>query len=290
MRKLTLILIFIIFLGGILFFRDDLLNLYFELSLRLPQIEKGTADFSIKEIERKILTPPPLRAPEEAPEAFLTREGVIQWTNIQRAEYGLPPLKESAKLDSSAEIKVEDMFENQYFAHSSPSGVGVKELTEMVGYEFIAIGENLALGNFQNDETLVQGWMDSPGHRENILNTQYQEIGVAVIKGLFKGQTTWLAVQHFGLPLSACSQPDETLKTEIEKNQNQIVELQQTLEVLQTEIQTMRLKRGPAYNQKIEQYNTIVSQYNNLVDETKVLISRYNAQVKSFNDCVTGVE
>jgi len=290
MRKFTLILIFIIFLGGILFFRNDLLNLYFELSLRLPQIEKGTADFSIKEIERKILTPPPLRAPEEAPEAFLTREGVIQWTNIQRAEYGLPPLKESAKLDSSAEIKVEDMFENQYFAHSSPSGVGVKELTEMVGYEFIAIGENLALGNFQNDETLVQGWMDSPGHRENILNTQYQEIGVAVIKGLFKGQTTWLAVQHFGLPLSACSQPDETLKTEIEKNQNQIVELQQTLEVLQTEIQTMRPKRGPAYNQKIEQYNAIVSQYNNLVDETKVLISRYNVQVKLFNDCVTGVE
>jgi len=290
MRKLTLILIFIIFLGGILFFRDDLLNLYFELSLRLPQIEKGTADFSIKEIERKILTPPPLRAPEEAPEAFLTREGVIQWTNIQRAEYGLPPLKESAKLDSSAEIKVEDMFENQYFAHSSPSGVGVKELTEMVGYEFIAIGENLALGNFQNDETLVQGWMDSPGHRENILNTQYREIGVAVIKGLFKGETTWLAVQHFGLPLSACSQPDETLKTEIETNQNQIGELQQTLEVLQTEIQTMRPKRGPAYNQKIEQYNAIVSQYNNLVDKTKVLISRYNAQVKSFNDCVTGVE
>ena len=290
MRKFTLILIFIIFLGGILFFRNDLLNLYFELSLRLPQIEKGTADFSIKEIERKILTPPPLRAPEEAPEAFLTREGVIQWTNIQRAEYGLPPLKESAKLDSSAEIKVEDMLENQYFAHSSPSGVGVKELTEMVGYEFIAIGENLALGNFQNDETLVQGWMDSPGHRENILNIQYQEIGVAVIKGLFKGETTWLAVQHFGLPLSACSQPDETLKTEIEKNQNQIEEFQQTLEALQAEIQIMRPKRGPAYNQKIEQYNAVVSQYNNLVDETKVLISQYNAQVKLFNDCVTGVE
>jgi len=290
MRKFTIILIFIIFLGGILFFRDDLLNFYFELSLRLPQIEKGTTDFSIKEIERKILTPPPLRAPEEAPEAFLTREGVIQWTNIQRAEYGLPPLKESAKLDSSAEIKVEDMLENQYFAHSSPSGVGVKELTEMVGYEFIAIGENLALGNFQNDETLVQGWMDSPGHRENILNIQYQEIGVAVIKGLFKGETTWLAVQHFGLPLSACSQPDETLKTEIEKNQNQIEEFQQTLEALQAEIQIMRPKRGPAYNQKIEQYNAIVSQYNNLVDETKVLISQYNAQVKLFNDCVTGVE
>jgi len=290
MRKFTLILIFIIFLGGILFFRDDLLNLYSELSLRLPQIEKGTADFSIKEIERKILTPPPLRAPEEAPKAFLTREGVIQWTNIQRAEYGLPPLKESAKLDSSAEIKAEDMLENQYFAHSSPSGVGVKELAERVEYEFIAIGENLALGNFKNDETLVQGWMDSPGHRENILNTQYQEIGVAVIKGVFEGKSTWLAVQHFGLPLSACSQPDETLKIEIETNQNQIEELQQTLEVLQTEIQTMRPKRGSTYNQKIEQYNAIVSQYNNLVDETKVLISQYNAQVKLFNDCVTGVE
>ena len=70
MRKFTLILIFIIFLGGILFFRDDLLNLYSELSLRLPQIEKGTADFSIKEIERKILTPPPLRAPRKRQRLF----------------------------------------------------------------------------------------------------------------------------------------------------------------------------------------------------------------------------
>jgi uncharacterized protein YkwD len=289
MRKFILLIILAITLGG--FFWSEILDFYSKLTLRLPQqwTEERTNDL-IEEVEKQIATPPPLRAEKEAPESFLTQAGIIQWSNFQREKYGLPPLKENAKLDSSAEIKVEDMLENQYFAHSSLSGVGVKELAERVGYEFIAIGENLALGNFQNDEALLQAWMDSPGHRENILNIQYQEIGVAVIKGVFKGQTTWLAVQHFGLPLSACSQPDETLKVEIETNQNQIEELQQTLEVLQTEIQIMRPKRGPAYNQKIEQYNAIVSQYNNLVDEKKVLISQYNAQVKLFNDCVTGVE
>lgn len=303
MRKFKiLLLVFIIFLGSVLFFRNEILNLYQvvkenlygwvypKLSLQLPQIEKGITDSLIKEAEKEISTPPPLRAEEEAPEAFLTRAGVIEWTNLQREKYGLPPLKESAKLNLSVELKVQDMFQNQYFGHESPSGEGVADLAEKFTYKFLAIGENLALGNFQNDKALVDGWMDSPGHRANILSSSYQEIGVAVGEGIFEGKTTWLAVQHFGLPLSVCPQPDLSLKEKINENQKQILELQRELSALEAEIRITRPKRDKEYIQKIEQYNTLVSQYNAFVEETKILINKYNSQVNLFNQCVVGIE
>ena len=293
MRKFKILfLVFaLLLIGGLIFsFWDEFLSFYSKLPLKSPEIEKEIGDFLIKEVEKEVSAPPPLRAKEEVPESYLTRAGVIQWTNSQRAKYGLPPLKENSRLNVSAELKVQDMFENQYFAHLSPSGKGVKDLAEVVGYEFIAIGENLALGNFENDEVLVRAWMDSPGHRANILNPGYQEIGVAVQKGEFEGKTTWLAVQHFGRPLSACPQPEETLEAQIDSNQTEISKLQATLAKLESELRTVRLKRGPTYNQKVQEYNAFVSQYNNLVDETKALITNYNTQVKLFNQCVAGPE
>lgn len=289
MKKIKLsFFIFLIILGTIFFFRNDILDFYSKLSLRLPGVEKEFIDL-LKETQKQISTPPPLRAEKETPESFLTREGVIYWTNIQREKAGLPVLKENTKLNTSAELKVQDMFKNQYFAHNSPAGQGVGDLVEKNGYQYILIGENLALGNFENDEILVQGWMDSPGHRENILNSRYQEIGVAVEKGIFEGKSTWLAVQHFGLPLSACSQPDEITKSKIDSNQTQIEELRNTLEVLLAEIQSIRPKHSPLYNQKIEEYNNLVSQYNAIIEETKTLINEYNNQVKIFNECASGI-
>ena len=287
MNKIKILIFFLIILGGIFFFRDSLLDFYSKLSLKLPQIEEGITNFLKQQVEKQVLTPPPLRAPKEDPQSFLTRAGVIEWTNIQREKYGLPPLKENLKLDSSAELKIKDMFKNQYFSHDSPSGEGVGDLVAEVGYEFIAIGENLALGNFKNDEVLVQEWMQSIGHRENILNTKYQEIGVAVAKGIFEGESTWLAVQHFGLPLSACPQPEETVETKIKENQTQIEELQETLKLLEIEIRTAKPKRGAIFNQKVEQYNALVSQYNILIQETEILINQYNNQVRLFNECAT---
>jgi uncharacterized protein YkwD len=289
MRKiLILILILIIIGGGIFFFWDDISDFYSGLFVKLPEVEKGVTGSFIEEAEKQISLPPPLEVEEGSAEAFLTREGVIKWTNIQREKYGLAPLLENFRLNVSAEAKVKDMFENQYFAHDSPLEIGVVDLVENVGYEFIAIGENLALGNFENDEMLLQGWMQSTGHRENILNPTYQEIGIAVRKGIFDDQSTWIAVQHFGMPLTACPQPSEELVLEIETNQEEIKSIQMTLESLQREIRLMRPKRGEAYKQKVEEYNALVEEYNTLVDETKVLINEYNDQIKLFNECAKG--
>jgi len=284
------LIIFVIVLAGIFLFWNDLADFYFKVFVRLPQIEKGLTNFFIEKIEKQIVTPPPLRAAKETPESFLTKAGVIELTNVQRDKYGLPKLKENAKLNLSAELKVQDMFLQQYFAHNSPLGVTVGDLVNKVNYQFIAIGENLALGNFQNDEDLVKSWMDSPGHRANILNNRYQEIGVMVLKGFFEGKSTWLAVQHFGLPLSACPQPDETIKITIIADQNKIDEILKELEALQAEIRVMRPKRGSVYQEKINQYNELVAEYNLLVEQTKLIINEYNRQVGLFNECLTGIQ
>ena len=240
--------------------------------------------------EREKFFPPPLKViREEKSEAILTKEGIIEWTNKQREKYGLVPLKENQLLDKSALAKVEDMFENQYFSHYSPSGEGVSDLAKKFGYDFLLIGENLAMGNFSSDEDLVLAWMESPGHRENILNEKYQEIGVAVKKGTFEGKEVWIAVQHFGLPSSFCKKPDLSLKEKIEENQKRILELQKELLILRSEIRTLKRWQKEEISQKIDRYNELVLKYNNLIEETKNLIDQYNFQVNSFNQCLSQV-
>lgn len=273
-----------------MFFYTDFPDWYSRIFSGLSQFKEESIPSFTEKIEQKIFTPPPLEAEKEAPQSHLTVEGVIAWTNIQRAKEGLPLLEESALLAEMAQAKVDDMFLRQYFAHESPLGVEVGDLAEEFNYRFIIIGENLALGNFQDDQVLVQGWMDSPGHRENILNDRYSEIGVAVGRGVFNGAETWLAVQHFALPLSACPQPDAELKEEIDSNQVQIDDL--LLVLIETEKELKSLRRGnrTAYNQKVDEYNNLVSRYNELVEQTKVLVEDYNLQIALFNDCASGID
>ncbi|MEK7516851.1 MAG: CAP domain-containing protein [Patescibacteria group bacterium] len=264
-------------------FRDGIQDIY----SRLAQV-KETADLLIAEIQKEVLAPPPLRAPKESRSAFLTHAGTVAETNARRRENGLSPLAENAKLNAAAAAKVQDMFEKQYFEHVSPTGKDAGDLATEAGYQYILVGENLALGNFENDRALVDAWMASPGHRENILNNRYQEIGVAVAKGMFEGKSTWLAVQEFGLPTSACLQPDAALRDRIDANNDQLDRWREELDARRAELDAMRPKRGEEYNWKLEEYNSLVAAYNALLEETKGFIAEYNAQVKASNACAAG--
>jgi uncharacterized protein YkwD len=289
-KKIYFVFLLIAVLVGIVFFWNNIADFYAKFLLKLPEIEKNINAQMFQEIQKKVSEPPPLKSDEEAAQSFLTRAGVIKFTNIEREKAGLPRLKENLKLDSSADKKANDMLVKQYFAHESPSGVGVADLAKEANYDYIEIGENLALGNFKDDQTLVEAWMNSPGHRANILNSQYQEIGVAVIRGKFEGKNTWFAVQHFGFPLSSCQQPSQTLKAKINLNQTQIQQIQANLDFLKNEIENMPLKPRELYNEKIDEYNNLVSQYNSLAIETKSLIKQYNNEIQIFNDCASGVK
>lgn len=240
---------------------------------------------------KKIFAPAPLKIIEkfpqkEIPQTILTSLNVIVWTNTERAFNGLPLLKENEKLKAAAMAKLNDMFLKQYFNHVSPEGFDSAYLMKNAGYEFIVSGENLAMGDFEDDKKLVEAWMNSPGHRANILNPRFEEIGVAVARGIFENMEVWLAVQEFGLPLSACPQPEPALKNQIEQTQNQIDNLKSQIEDKIQELESKKFNGRREYNQKINEYNELVNQYNNLIETIKSLIFDYNNQVNDFNFCL----
>ncbi len=246
---------------------------------------------SVKTVKQEVNTSGLLRGRvEKLDSSWLTRAGTIDKTNVQRVANNLPPLKENLLLDQAAQKKVQDMFSKQYFEHVSPQGTGPAELAKVVNYEYVAIGENLALGNYKNDQELVTAWMNSEGHRENILNSKYQEIGVAVGKGTFDGHETWLAVQEFGKPASACPIVDQALKDQIQSMRTEVSGMEQQINAMKAELSNQPDPKDKqaveAYNQKVAEYNALVASYNNKVDVLKSLTARYNQQVNAYNACL----
>jgi len=288
MNKKFLALLIFLALGAYLIYGNFFRSVLPAVPVYAPKkVEEPAKNLAKKEVA----APPPLRVQKEAPtaEIILTAEGVLSWTNKEREKAGLPDLAPNQKLTVVALAKVRDMFKNQYFAHESPAGKGAGDLAEKEGYEFIVIGENLALGNFEGDKALVEAWIASPGHRANILGSRYQEIGIAVGRGMFEGRETWLAVQHFALPLSACPAPDENLKTGIESFEAQINNLSVQASALKAELESEKPKNRneyDAYNAKVEEYNTLAKEMNSLIGQVKSIIPVYNQQVNLFNQCV----
>ena len=286
MRSKIVIFVLLLLAAAGFYFRNDINTLYLQLTQKLPPLEKISVDTLVNQVQKQISLPPPLRVEDQAPESNLTRDGVIIWTNSQRASNGLQPLIENVKLDAAAQAKAKDMFAQQYFAHVSPSGIGAADLAKNAAYDFLAIGENLALGDFADDKDLVQAWMNSPGHRANILNAKYMEIGVAVVKGTYEGQITWMAVQEFALPMSACPGPDENVKKSIDSYNSQLDQWAGTLQNQKSALENPQGLSREEYNQKVNAYNNLVAQYNNLVATLKTLIQTYNRQVDLFNQCI----
>jgi uncharacterized protein YkwD len=247
---------------------------------------------SLNQLGQRIVIASPVSAISEALSGpRLTEEGVIEWTNKQRGEHKKRPLSENLTLNEIAKIKLNDMFEGQYFEHISPrNSESIGDLARKAGYGYAIVGENLALGNYKDDERLVQAWMDSPGHRDNLLHERYEDIGVAIGRGDFQGRQTWLAVQVFGLPLSYCPEIDLNLEQTIVDNQKDIKRLGILSEIKQDEINNLADKEDQQdINRKVAEYNDLINRTNLLVSETKTLVGLFNKQVRDFNDCLSGI-
>lgn len=126
---------------------------------------------------------------------------VIGLANKARFDRGLPELTENKQLMAAAKAKADDMIKNDYFAHTSPAGKDPWYWVKRSGYAYRAAGENLAI-NFTDAKEQQSAWMKSRTHRDNILNAQYQETGVAVVEGKIKGKNALVTVQLFGTPLA----------------------------------------------------------------------------------------
>ena len=124
---------------------------------------------------------------------------LVKMTNEERQRIGVSPLKINPKLTRAAEMKARDMISNNYFDHWSPQGRSPWYWIQLSGYDYSHAGENLAMG-FLDTREVHQAWLNSHSHRQNIINSNYQEIGIAVVEGNQSGMNTFFVVQMFASP------------------------------------------------------------------------------------------
>ena len=266
--------IFIIILTGILLWGGFFIltnNTVFQgLTKNLP----GLSPLGKVNLPGKLLGP---KLPQKA--ETLDPDKIIEWTNFYREQEGLDKLIANVNLAQAASDKVEDMFQKQYFEHVSPTGVSPDQLVLAAGYNYKVTGENLALGDFKDEKDLVDAWMASPGHRANILNPDYSEIGVASDLDEFEDRgKTWLSVQEFGDPAPNCQKPSSSLAQEIENKKAEYENLKAEYDAL---IAKKKLTKEE-YNRAKE----LQAELNNLYEEINILVNQYNKQVDSYNVCI----
>jgi hypothetical protein len=131
--------------------------------------------------------------------AEISQYYLLQLINEEREKKGLHSFVENPLLKKSSYLKAKDILEKEYFSHYSPQGVYFSEWLKMVGYDFKIAGENLAIG-FLDTKEVHEALMSSASHRENILNPNFEEIGISVLKGEFQGNEVYVVVEHFGAP------------------------------------------------------------------------------------------
>jgi len=134
--------------------------------------------------------------------ANISPEEVIRLTNVERVKNGLAPLSANSTLSQAALAKGNDMLAKGYWAHFAPDGTSPWSFFLSFGYKYKYAGENLAR-DFADAGSAVSAWMNSPTHKENILNPNYQDIGIGVVEGNLAGTETTVIVQFFGTTLGS---------------------------------------------------------------------------------------
>lgn len=127
----------------------------------------------------------------------ISENALVELANRSREAVGLSPLRVNEKLKIAAENKGKHMFKEQYWAHYAPDGTSPWFFIIQAGYDYTYAGENLAK-DFVTAEAVHEAWMNSPTHRDNILNPYYEDIGIAVVEGTLFGEQTTIVVQMFG--------------------------------------------------------------------------------------------
>ncbi len=135
----------------------------------------------------------------------ITPEKIIELTNQERQKAGLNELTANQLLTQAAYEKGKAIMETEEFSHNindQKFSAWIKD----TGYKYSYVGENLAI-DFNTSEGIISAWLNSEAHKKNLLNSYYEEIGLAVIEGGFGGQNTTLVVQIFGVPPKGIVQP-----------------------------------------------------------------------------------
>ncbi len=129
------------------------------------------------------------------------QDKVLAMVNKEREKKDQPKLVMDSLLQKSAQMKAEDMAKRGYFSHNTPDGKDPWHWLKINGVSYAAAGENLAM-NFNNASEVVPAWMNSPKHKENIMNEQYLLTGIGVAKGKFKGKDTIFIAEFYSKPIN----------------------------------------------------------------------------------------
>ncbi len=126
---------------------------------------------------------------------------IVALTNQVRESRGVQVLEQEGKLFTSSQHKADDMGLHSYFSHTSPNGEKLADFLIKSGYDYEAAGENLAVG-FSSAEELIDAWIASPTHYNNLIDTDFQEFGVGLTAGSYEGHPVVYVASHFGSPKS----------------------------------------------------------------------------------------
>lgn len=127
----------------------------------------------------------------------ISPQAIFELTNQTRVSHGLAALTHSEPLEQAATAKVQDMVEQGYFDHFGPHGETPWQFMEEANYHYEFGGENLAVG-FSSPDDMVQAWLDSPSHRQNLLEPNFKDVGIAALPALVDGLPDLIVVQMFG--------------------------------------------------------------------------------------------
>lgn len=165
---------------------------------------------------------------------------LVDLANEDRKENNIPTLVINKTLQQAAQMKANDMATNSYFAHTSPAGITPWAWFKEAGYAFSYAGENLAI-NFEESEDVNNAWLASPTHRANIMNEKFTEIGIATAEGFYQGRKTTFIVQMFGTPKVIKPTPIVATETKITNPGSPINNINQSAQVLGSEVLTQSL-------------------------------------------------
>lgn len=129
----------------------------------------------------------------------VTPYSLLAATNDARQSEGKQELALNEQLSEAARLKAEDMLKNQYWAHTSPSGVTPWDWFGKVGYSYSDAGENLAK-NFTTSNAVISAWLQSPTHRANLLKAEFEDVGFATVSGTLDGRAVSIIVAMYGAP------------------------------------------------------------------------------------------
>lgn len=232
----------------------------------------------------------------------LNASDIVKLTNEYRISLGLPPLLENFQLTHAAEYRANDMIRNSYYAHVNPvTGENPGDAITQANYQFRTYAENIAMGNFQSNRHIVDGWINSPGHRANIVNPDIREIGVAIVKDNttpLGRPSVYYGVQLFASPMPDCSPPSEAdmalLQDMQRKNDDiwrRVDDRRREIDVLKNRIDretntATRNRLITDYNRQVGAFNSLAAEAKGMQESLKLVVHSYNDKINQYNICM----